>query len=197
MSTITATSAPVVQPEEKNYLNVTTTFKSWALTHDHKRIGVMYLVTIAIFFAVGSALAGLIRAELTSPTGNFLESETYNRVFSAHGIIMIFFVLLAAVPGILGNFVIPLMIGARDVAFPRLNLLSYYFFIGRRHVRDHRGSSQAASTQGGRSTFHTRASTLTPKSGWRLTGVFLAGFSSIFTAVNFIVTDAQDAVRRA
>ncbi|HLK14345.1 MAG TPA: cbb3-type cytochrome c oxidase subunit I [Fimbriimonadaceae bacterium] len=188
MSSITATGTiPAAEPAEKNYLNVTTTFKSWALTHDHKRIGVMYLVTIAIFFAVGSLMAGLIRAELTSPTGNFLESETYNKVFTAHGVIMIFWVLLAAVPGILGNFVIPLMIGARDVAFPRLNLLSYYFFVGGGLL------AIAAVLSGGVDTgwtFYVPYASLYSNSqvGLAVTGAFLAGFSSIFTAVNFIVT---------
>lgn len=187
MSTITAPATTAHAPAEKNYLNVSTTFKSWLFTHDHKRIGVMYLVTIAIFFAVGSGLAGLIRAELTSPTGNFLESETYNKVFTAHGVVMIFWVLLAAVPGILGNFVLPLMIGARDVAFPRLNLLSYYFFVG--------GGLFAvvALLTGGVDTgwtFYVPYASLYSNSqvGLAVTGAFLAGFSSIFTAVNFIVT---------
>ncbi|MHB8635664.1 MAG: cytochrome c oxidase subunit I [Fimbriimonadaceae bacterium] len=187
MSTITAPGVPAAQPVEKNYLNVSSTFKSWIFTHDHKRIGIMYLISVSTFFFIGSIMAGLIRLELTSPTGNFLESETYNKVFSAHGIIMIFFFLVPAVPAILGNFVLPLMIGARDVAFPRLNLLSYYFYLA--------GGTMAliAFCTGGIDTgwtFYVPYASLYSNSqvGLAVTGVFFAGFSSIFTGVNFIVT---------
>jgi cytochrome c oxidase subunit 1 len=187
MSSITATGVPAIQPEPKNYLNVSTTFKSWIFTHDHKRIGIMYLISVSTFFFIGSIMAGLIRLELTSPTGNFLESETYNKIFSAHGIVMIFFFLVPAVPAILGNFVLPLMIGARDVAFPRLNLLSYYFYLA--------GGTMAliAFCTGGIDTgwtFYVPYASLYSNSqvGLAVTGVFLAGFSSIFTGLNFIVT---------
>src|SRR5690349_481438 len=106
----------------KNYLNAQTTVKSWLLTGDHKRIAVLYLISISIFFLLGGIFASLIRLELTSPAGVLLESETYNKVFTAHGIIMIFFFLVPSIPAVFGNFFLPMMIGARDLAFPRLNL---------------------------------------------------------------------------
>jgi len=113
----------------KNYLNADHTIKSWLLTGDHKRIAVLYLISVTFFFFMGGLAAAFIRAELTSPMGTLLNSETYNKMFSAHGIIMIFFFLVAAIPAVLGNFLIPLMIGARDLAFPRLNLASWYVFM--------------------------------------------------------------------
>src|SRR5581483_4452950 len=118
------------QPErfQENYLNVKTTVKSWLLTIDHKRIAILYLVSISLFFVVGGIAAGLVRAELTSPRGHFLTSEGYNKAFTAHGIVMIFFFLIPSIPATLGNFLIPLMIGAKDLAFPRLNLLSWYLY---------------------------------------------------------------------
>src|SRR5579872_2769967 len=187
MSTITATGVPAAQPEPKNYLNVRTDFKSWIFTHDHKRIGIMYLISVSAFFFIGSIMAGLIRIQLTSPAGNFLEAETYNKIFSAHGIVMIFFFLVPVIPAVLGNFVLPLMIGARDVAFPRLNLLSYYFYLT--------GGTMAliAFCTGGIDTgwtFYVPYASLYSNSqvGLAVAGVFFAGFSSIFTGLNFIVT---------
>lgn len=187
MSTATLTKGTSPQPEEVTYLNVDHTFKSWIFTHDHKRIGILYLVTLAIFFFIAACFAGMIRLELLSPTGNFLESDTYNKVFSAHGILMIFWFLVPSIPAVLGNFLIPLMIGARDVAFPRLNLLSYYFFVS--------GGIMAliALCTGGVDTgwtFYVPYASLYSNTqvGLAVGGVFLAGFSSIFTGLNFIVT---------
>src|SRR4030095_15370258 len=112
-----------------NYLNVRYGLRSWLLTTDHKRIALLYLASITLFFFVGGAAAVLMRLELLTPPGDLVQSETYNKLFTAHGIIMIFFFLIPSIPAVLGNFLVPMMIGARDLAFPRLNLLSWYIFI--------------------------------------------------------------------
>src|SRR3954471_14236267 len=112
-----------------NYLNVSWGWRSWLLTHDHKRIALLYLVSITLFFVVGGFFALLIRLELLTPAGDLIHSETYNKLFTMHGVIMIFLFLIPSIPSVLGNFLIPLMIGARDLAFPRLNLLSWYIYI--------------------------------------------------------------------
>ncbi len=172
---------------EKNYLTNGHSIRSWLLTEDHKRIAMLYLISVSIFFFIGSLAASMIRYELTAPAGNVLESETYNKVFSAHGIVMVFFFLVVAIPAIFGNFLIPLMIGARDLAFPRLNLLSWYLYMI--------GGTLAltAIITGGVDTgwtFYTPYSSLYSNTQVSLAimGVFIAGFSSITTGVNFIVT---------
>lgn len=189
MSTITAPDATHERPqaEPKNYLNAQHTIRSWMTTGDHKRIGIMYLVTVSFFFFLGSIAAGLIRLELTSPTGTFLESETYNKVFSTHGIIMVFFFLVVAIPAIFGNFLLPIMIGARDLAFPRLNLVSYYMYLTAGCLM------LTAIALGGVDTgwtFYVPYSSFYSNTNVSLTivAVFIAGFSSIFTGLNFIVT---------
>ena len=101
---------------------------SWLLTTDHKRIALLYMISITCFFFVGGAAAALIRISLMQPQG-VLDAETYNRMFSMHGVIMVWFFLIPSIPSVLGNFLVPMMIGARDLAFPRLNLLSWYIFI--------------------------------------------------------------------
>src|SRR5438874_6344161 len=111
-----------------HYLNVRYGLKSWLLTVDHKRIALLYLVSITFFFFIGGAAATLIRLELLTPQGDLVQSETYNKLFTMHGIIMIFFFLIPSIPSVLGNFLVPMMLGARDLAFPRLNLLSWYVF---------------------------------------------------------------------
>lgn len=172
---------------EQNYLTNGHSLKSWLLTTDHKRIAILYLISITFFFGLGGAFAGLIRYELIAPAGNVLESETYNKVFSAHGIIMVFLFLVAVIPATLGNFLLPMMIGARDLAFPRLNLLSWYLF--------NAGGALvlAALINGGVDTgwtFYTPYSSLYSNTNVSLaiTGIFLAGFASITTGMNFIVT---------
>ena len=107
-----------------NYLSGDNGLKSWLLTQDHKRIALLYLITTIFFFAIGGTAAALIRLELLTPAGDLVTSDTYNKLFSIHGIIMVFFFLVPIAPAVLGNFLIPLMIGARDVAFPKLNLLA-------------------------------------------------------------------------
>ena len=176
--------------EEKpktSYLTNGFTLKSWLLTKDHKRIAILYLVTVSAFFALGGAYASLIRLELLTPNSDLLQSATYNRVFTQHGIIMVFFFLIPAIPAILGNFLIPLMIGAKDLAFPRINLLSWYFYMGGGAL------TLYALLQGGVDTgwtFYTPYSTTFSNSYVMAVGlgIFINGFSSILTGLNFIVT---------
>ncbi len=170
-----------------NYLTNGFTLKSWLLTKDHKRIAILYLVTVSAFFALGGVYASLIRLELLTPASDLLQSGTYNRVFTQHGIIMVFFFLIPSIPAILGNFLIPIMIGAKDLAFPRINLLSWYFYIA--------GGSLTlyALLQGGVDTgwtFYTPYSTTFSNSYVMAVGlgIFINGFSSILTGLNFIVT---------
>src|SRR3974377_1006273 len=115
--------------ERENYLNNGYTLKSWLLTKDHKRIAILYLISITAMFFVGGFFAMLIRLELLTPAGDLVSSDTYNKLFTMHGISMIFFFLIPSVPAVLGNFLVPLMVGAKDLAFPRVNLLSWYLYI--------------------------------------------------------------------
>src|SRR6188768_2883344 len=181
MITATATESPV------NYLNHQSTVASWLLTKDHKRIGLMYMVVVTIAFIIGAFFAALIRAELATPQGDLLSADVYNRVFTMHGVAMVFFVLIPAVPAILGNFVLPLMLGAKDVAFPKLNLLSWYVFVLGLTF------TLGAMVYGGVDTgwtFYPPYSTEGSNSNVLLAGVgvFITGFSSILTGLNFMVT---------
>ena len=117
------------QPSKVNYINAQYGLKSWLLTRDHKRIALLYLGSITFFFFIGGLYALMIRLELLTPPGDFMQSATYNKVFTQHGIIMIFFFLIPSIPATLGNFLIPMMIGAKDLAFPRINLLSWYIYL--------------------------------------------------------------------
>jgi cytochrome c oxidase subunit 1 len=172
---------------EENYLTEKKTIASWLFTHDHKRIALLYLISITFFFLIGSAAAVLMRIELTSPHGAFFTSTTYNKLFTLHGVVMIWFFLIPSIPNVLGNFLLPIMIGARDMAFPRLNLMSWYVFMF--------GSvfALAALLLGGVDTgwtFYTPYSS-TYSNSWVIAmavGIFINGFSSIFTGLNFIVT---------
>src|SRR5947208_666188 len=114
--------------EPVNYLNVEHGWKSWLFTTDHKRIAVLYLISITLMFAVGGFFAVLFRINLLSQEGLF-SATTYNRLFSMHGIIMVFFFLVPSIPATLANFLIPIMVGAKDLAFPRVNLLSWYLYV--------------------------------------------------------------------
>jgi cytochrome c oxidase subunit 1 len=170
-----------------NYLNANYGIRSWLFTRDHKRIALLYLGTITLFFFVGGAAAVLFRIELLTPQSDLVQTETYNKLFSLHGIIMVFLFLIPAIPATLGNFLVPLMIGARDLAFPRLNLASWYVFVlsGLFIV----GAMIAGGVDTGW-TFYTPYSTTYSNTYVTLTalGVFVAGFSTIMTALNFIVT---------
>src|SRR6056297_975073 len=177
------------KPEEnpdKHYLNEEKGLWAWLTTVDHKKIGLMYLGAIALFFLVGGILALVLRTELWTPARNFLDADMYNQVFTLHGAIMIFFFLVPSVPTVLGNFVLPLQLGAKDVAFPRLNLASFYIYvIGALFTL-------TAILTGGVDTgwtFYTPYSATTGGSVMMMTmGIFILGFSSILTGVNFIVT---------
>ena len=180
-------SSEVAITPRVHYLNVDYGIKSWLLTTDHKRIAWMYLMSITFFFAIGGVAATLMRLNLVEPQGLLVEPETYNKLFSTHGIVMVFFFLVPSIPAVLGNFLIPMMLGARDVAFPRLNLLSWYVFMT--------GGSFVlyALIAGGVDTGWTF---YTPLSSMYLnthvmaaaSGIFIAGFSSILTGLNFVVT---------
>src|SRR5258707_4430103 len=113
---------------KKTYINAEDGMLSWLLTGDHKRIAILYLISITFFCFIGGAFAGLIRLELLTPQPDLMASDTYNKMFTMHGIIMIFLFLVPSVPATIGNFVIPIMVGARDLAFPKINLLSWYLY---------------------------------------------------------------------
>jgi len=172
---------------KKHYLNSEYGLKSWLLTLDHKRIAILYLLTTTFFFVIGGSAAALIRMELLTPPGDLMSSDTYNRMFSIHGIIMVFFFLVPVAPAVLGNFLVPLMIGARDVAFPRLNLLSWYLFVTGGCCELYMMIFGGVDTGW---TFTTPLSTHYVNSHVvaAAMGIFIAGFSSILTGLNFIVT---------
>src|SRR5213593_890150 len=110
----------------ENYLNISYGVKSWLFTTDHKRIAWLYLLSVTFFFFVGGLFATLLRLELLTPQGDLVKCEKNNKLLTMHGVTMIFFILITSIPAVLGNFLIPMMIGARDLAFPRLNLASWY-----------------------------------------------------------------------
>lgn len=170
-----------------HYINWRKTVSSWLLSLDHKRIGLLYLASISVFFLLGGMFAMLFRLELLTPEGDLLQADTYNKFFTLHGVIMIFFFLIPSIPGTLGNFLIPLMIGAKDVAFPRLNLLSWYIFMAGGIM------GLIIAVTGGLDTgwtFYTPLSTHFANTNAFLAtmAVFVTGFSSILTGLNFIVT---------
>ena len=180
-------ATPETAYERPNYLNAEYGWKSWLFTLDHKRIAILYLISVTAFFALGGTFAALIRLELLTPEGDLMGPDTYNRVFTMHGIIMVFFFLIPAIPAVLGNFLVPLMIGAKDLALPRLNLVSWYVYnIGGLFTL-------WAIVNGGVDTgwtFYTPFSTTYSNTYVVPTalGIFVTGFSTIFTALNFIVT---------
>ena len=174
-------------PESDNYLTHDKGFLSWILTLDHKRIGVMYTGSVLLSFLVGGIFALLVRTELLTPGRTFIDAETYNHFFTLHGAVMVFLVIIPSIPAALGNFVLPVMLGAKDVAFPRLNLFSYHLWIAGAVctvVSLVMGSFDTGWT------FYTPYSTTTTAGGVIpvIVGVFILGFSSIFTGMNFIVT---------
>lgn len=170
-----------------HYLNVAYGVRSWLLTTDHKRIAVLYMVSITLMFFVGGAAATIVRLELLTPPADVVQPDTYNKFFSIHGIVMVFFFLIPSIPAVMGNFLVPLMIGARDLAFPRVNLLSWYLYvIGS-------GLILWAILTGGVDTgwtFYTPYSTAASNSRviTSALAIFIVGFSSVLTGLNFIVT---------
>ena len=190
---------PVQQPtpeegpetaRRETYLNVNYTVRSWLLTTDHKRIAILYILSITFFFVVGGLAATLMRLELLTPEADLVQAETYNKLFTIHGVIMVWFFLIPSIPATLGNFLLPLMIGARDLAFPRLNLLSWYVYtVGGLLTL---GAVIAGGVDTGW-TFYTPYSSVYSNTAvaWTVIGVFVVGFSSVMTGINFIVTVHQ------
>ena len=185
MAASAITSTPTLPRE--HYLNATYGIRSWLLTTDHKRIALLYLASVTFFFMLGGIFAFIIRLNLLTPQGNLVSPETYNRLFTMHGVAMIFFFLVPSIPAVLGNFLIPLMIGAKDLAFPKLNLLSWYLnIIGGCFVL-YSFSTGGLDTGW---TFYTPFSSIYSNSAVTpaVIGIFINGFSSILTGLNFIVT---------
>jgi cytochrome c oxidase subunit 1 len=195
MSTITAPVAPYRPQTQQappptvsaNYLNAAYGARSWLLTTDHKRIALLYLVSVTGMFVIGGLAATLIRLHLLTPGGALMTADTYNKAFTAHGVIMVFFFLVPVVPVVLGNFCLPLMIGARDLAFPRLNLASWYVYMA--------GSVMILWVifSGGIDTGWTFYTPFSSKASHTdvipaMIAIAVAGFSSIFTGLNFIAT---------
>jgi cytochrome c oxidase subunit I len=174
-------------PERRSYLDAPYGLKAWLLTKDHKRIAMLYLISITIFFAIGGMFASGIRLELLTPRGDLVSPDMYNKLFTLHGVIMIFFFLIPSIPATLGNFLIPIMCGTKDLAFPRINLLSWYLYVIGGII------ALVVVAMGGLDTgwtFYTPYSTVGSNTAVTLAamGVFVAGFSSILTGFNFIVT---------
>jgi cytochrome c oxidase subunit 1 len=185
MSTATTTPAPVMPA--KHFLNDNYGIRSWLLTKDHKRIAILYLLSISFFFLLGGIFAGLIRMHLLTPNGELFTSDTYNKLFTMHGVNMVFFFLIPSVPAVIGNFLVPIMVGTKDLAFPKINLMSWYLYVAGGTF------SLIAMVSGGVDTGWTFYAPFS--SGYSKThvimlavGVIIAGFSSIFTGLNFIVT---------
>jgi cytochrome c oxidase subunit 1 len=188
---MTTTEAPYIpeytETQRQTYLNASYRLRSWLLTTDHKRIAILYMISITAFFLLGGVAAAMIRLELVTPAGDLLSSTTYNKMFTLHGVIMVFFFLIPSIPATLGNFLLPIMIGARDLAFPRINLLSWYLYMAGGML------VVLALLFGGVDTgwtFYTPYSSVYSNTYVVLTimGIFLNGFSSILTGLNFIVT---------
>jgi cytochrome c oxidase subunit 1 len=181
--------ATLTQPtvERTNYLNADYSLKSWLLTTDHKRIAILYLLSITFMFFIGGAAATLIRLELLTPAGDLMTSDTYNKMFSIHGIVMIFFFLIPSIPATLGNFLVPMMIGAKDLAFPKINLASWYMYIAGALLMF--WVILAGGVDSGWTFYVPFSSTYSNTHVvLAIVAIFIAGFSSIFTGFNFIVT---------
>jgi len=176
-----------ISAEREHYLNKEYGIRSWLLTTDHKRIALLYLASITFFFFIGGFFALLIRLELLTPAGDLVQADTYNKLFSMHGQVMIFFFLIPSIPAVLGNFLIPLMIGAKDLAFPKINLLSWYIYVLGAAFTLYSMINGGLDTGW---TFYTPLSTVYSNSAVApaVVGVFITGFSSILTGLNFLVT---------
>ncbi len=178
---------PAEDTRRVHYLNNAFGVFSWLLTVDHKRIGMMYLVTASVYFVFGALAVALVRLNLISPTGAILELDQYNKAFTAHGTIMLFLFLIPVIPGVLGNFLVPMMVGAKDMAFPKLNLLSYYVWVT--------GSLLFVwqLTVGGLDTGWTLYPPYSSKYShtnvlYAGLGIFIAGFANILTSINILAT---------
>ncbi|MFC2114995.1 cbb3-type cytochrome c oxidase subunit I [Bacteroidota bacterium] len=161
---------------------------AWILSTDHKRIGLMYLYAIMTFFIVGSILGLLMKLELIAPGKTIMEAQTYNGFFTLHGIIMIFLIVIPGLPAIFGNFMLPIMIGAKDVAFPRLNLLSWYIYVAGAIIAVTSQFSGGGPPDTGWTFYAPYSFKTTTNMLPAVLGAFTLGFSSILTGLNFIVT---------
>src|SRR3954463_11435125 len=179
-------SLPDAKYPAVHYMNADRGIMSWFLTLDHKRIALMYFVLTSVAFLLGGIFAMAVRIEHLTPEPTIMGANTYNRMFTLHGVVMIFLFMIPAIPGVFGNFCMPLMLGAKDVAFPKLNLLSLYLYWTGAIL------AVGAMVMGGTDTgwtFYAPYSTTTPMTVFpALLGVFILGFSSILTGLNFIVT---------
>jgi len=184
MTTAVAEPAP---DSRVNYLNANYGFRSWLFTTDHKRIGLLYLLSITVMFFIGGSAAVLMRLHLITPGGTLVQPATYNKLFTVHGIVMVFFFMIPSIPAVLGNFLVPLMIGAKDLAFPKLNLLSWYVYIVGALFTLYAILAGGVDTGW---TFYTPYSSTYANTQViaAALGVFITGFSSILTGLNFIVT---------
>jgi len=176
-----------VSVEKKNYINAEYGIRSWLFTTDHKRIALLYIISITAMFFIGGFFALLIRLELLTPAGDLLTADMYNKAFSMHGQIMVFFFLVPSIPATLGNFLIPMMVGAKDLAFPRINLLSWYIYIAAAALYLWCLASGGVDTGW---TFYTPFSSQFSNTHVveAALAIFIAGFSSILTGLNFVVT---------
>ena len=189
MNTATDTTENLTVPmyEPENYLDAEYGVRSWLLTTDHKRIALLYMISLTVMFFLGGTFALIMRLELLTPQGDLVSDDTYNKLFTMHGVVMVWFFLIPSIPAVLGNFLVPLMIGARDLAFPKLNLLSWYIYILGAFF------TLWAIVSGGVDTgwtFYTPFSTFASGTHVIKTaiGIIVIGFSSILTGLNFIVT---------
>jgi cytochrome c oxidase subunit 1 len=180
-------ATPAASMEKKNYLNAEYGIRSWLFTTDHKRIALLYLVSITAFFFIGGFFALLIRLELLTPAGDLLTADMYNKAFTMHGQVMVFFFLIPSIPAVLGNFLVPMMIGAKDLALPRINLISWYIYIVAGILYLHCIATGGVDTGW---TFYTPFSTMFSNTRVIEAGlaIFVSGFSSILTGLNFVVT---------
>ena len=171
----------------RNYLNEDYGIFSWLLTRDHKRIAILYMISVSLMFFVGGFFAFMLRLELLTPEGDLLTSDTYNKFFTLHGVVMVFFFLIPAIPAILGNFILPIMLGAKDLAFPKINLLSWYIYMVGAIFGVYVIVTGGVDTGW---TFYTPFSTQYSNTHVFATtmGAFITGFSSILTGLNFVVT---------
>jgi cytochrome c oxidase subunit 1 len=170
-----------------DYLNASYGIRSWLFTTDHKRIALLYLISITFMFFIGGAAAVLMRLHLLTPEGTLVQPETYNKLFTMHGLVMVFFFMIPSIPAVLGNFLVPMMIGARDLAFPKLNLLSWYIYVAGALLFLYTVLTGGVDTGW---TFYTPYSSIYANTHVLTAAfaVFIVGFSSILTGLNFIVT---------
>ena len=186
MSTL-ATPSSGDAGHQENYLNHSSGIMNWLITLDHKRIGVMYTIGTSLALLLGGVFALALRTELLTPGKTIMDHDTYNQMFTLHGAVMVFLFIIPSIPAALGNFVLPIMLGQKDVAFPRLNLASFYIWLAGAAFMLYSLFVSPIDTGW---TFYTPYSSGHSQTAVisAVTGVFILGFSSIFTGLNFIVT---------